>query len=157
MVTVKYGRALVQLALVFALGLMTVHPVLAQQITISGRLYHSVTAKPIAGATIMIEGTKLEAKSEADGRYTIPDVPPGRYHVLVAAPGFVAARREITVATEPITIDVAVDPELHYSEVVSVSPDARDQFESYQPTTVLPVRSTALRSTSVSIAGDPGA
>ena len=36
-----------------------------------------------------------------------------------------------------MTLDVAVDPELHYTEVVSVSPDARNQFESYQPTTVL--------------------
>ena len=100
MVTVKYGRALVQLALVFALGLMTVHPVLAQQITISGRLYHSVTAKPIAGATIMIEGTKLEAKSEADGRYTIGF----RAHHLALAPQHgaaveVPARVEVTEIT----------------------------------------------------------
>ena len=36
-----------------------------------------------------------------------------------------------------MTLDVAVDPELHYSEVVSVSPDARNQFDSYQPTSVL--------------------
>ena len=34
-------------------------------------------------------------------------------------------------------LDVAIDPELHFSEVVSVSPDARNQFDSYQPTTVL--------------------
>ena len=32
---------------------------------------------------------------------------------------------------------MTVDPELHYSEVVSVSPDARNTFESYQPTAVL--------------------
>jgi iron complex outermembrane receptor protein len=32
---------------------------------------------------------------------------------------------------------VPIDPELHYAEVVSVSPNARSQFESYQPTSVL--------------------
>ncbi|HEY7191519.1 MAG TPA: TonB-dependent receptor plug domain-containing protein [Vicinamibacterales bacterium] len=35
------------------------------------------------------------------------------------------------------TLSVPVDPELHFSEVVSVSPDARSQFESFQPTSVL--------------------
>ena len=41
------------------------------------------------------------------------------------------------MAATVVTLDVGVDPELHYSEVISVSPDARDQFESYQPTSVL--------------------
>ena len=35
------------------------------------------------------------------------------------------------------SVDVELEPELHYSEVLSVSPNARDPFESYQPTTVL--------------------
>ena len=48
-------------------------------------------------------------------------------------------RPEKTSTSEPhaLTVDVSLDPELHYSEVVSVSPEARDQFESYQPTSVL--------------------
>jgi iron complex outermembrane receptor protein len=32
---------------------------------------------------------------------------------------------------------VLVDPELHFEEVLSVSPEARSQFESFQPTSVL--------------------
>lgn len=33
-------------------------------------------------------------------------------------------------------LDVPVDPEIHFEEVVSVSPEAGRQFESYRPTTV---------------------
>jgi iron complex outermembrane receptor protein len=120
-----------------ALGVAFARPAAAQTATVSGHLYHSVTTKPVAGATVIVEGTKLETKSATDGSYSIPNVPSGTYHLLVVAPGFMPARAELTVASAAVTLDVAIDPELHYSEVVSVSPDARNQFESYQPTAVL--------------------
>jgi iron complex outermembrane receptor protein len=123
------------LVLVCLLGMAAVSA--AQGVTVSGLLYHSVSLKPIPGAVVLIEGTKLEGKSGPDGRYAIANVPPGAHHVIVVAPGFVAARADLTVGQSPATLDVAVDPELHYAEVVSVSPDARSQFDAYQPTTVL--------------------
>jgi iron complex outermembrane receptor protein len=109
----------------------------AQGVTVSGRLYHSVSLKPVQNATVLVEGTKLEGKSAADGSYSIANVPPGAHHLIVVAPGFVPARADVTVSEAPVTLDVAVDPELHYAEVVSVSPDSRNQFDAYQPTTVL--------------------
>jgi iron complex outermembrane receptor protein len=109
----------------------------AQGVSVSGRLYHSVSTKPIAGATVAIERTTLEVKSAPDGSYSIPNVPAGPHHLLVIAKGFATSRSELTVGANAVTLDVAVDPELHYSEVVSVSPDARNQFDSYQPTSVL--------------------
>ena len=134
-------RAL-SLAVVACLGVTA--PTMAQApqaagtgVTLSGRLYHSVTLKPVADAVVLVEGTKLEGKSKADGSYSIAGVPPGDHHLIVVAPGFVAARVDVTVGHSPATLDVAVDPELHYAEVVSVSPDARSQFDAYQPTTVL--------------------
>lgn len=106
-------------------------------VEVSGQLYHSVTLKPIANATVLVGGTTLTTKSNADGSFTIEKVPPGSYHLIIAAAGFVPARHDISVGQTPLKVDIGVDPELHYSEVVSVSPDARNQFESYQPTSVL--------------------
>ena len=124
-----------------ALALVTVFAAAAtaaaQGVSVSGRLYHSVSSKPIAGAIVAIEGTALEVTSGPDGSYSIPNVPAGAHHLLVIAKGFVPARSELAVAQTAVSLDVAVDPELHYSEVVSVSPDARSQFDAYQPTTVL--------------------
>ena len=132
---VRLRRDVLALALVIALGVAAIAA--AQSVSVSGRLYHSVSSKPIAGATVAIDGTKLEVKSGPDGSYSIPNVPAGAHHLVVTAAGFVTSRSELTVAETPVTLDVAVDPELHYSEVVSVSPDARNQFDSYQPTSVL--------------------
>ena len=108
-----------------------------QGVTVNGHLVDSVTAQPVANAIVIIEGTNLQAKTDGDGAFTIGGVPAGAHHLLATAIGFAATRKDIDVGTTPLTVEVRIDPELHYSEVVSVSPEARDQFESYQPTSVL--------------------
>ena len=137
MVSSAFVRAAARCAAACALAAGAVVPASAQGVTVSGRLFHSVTLKPVANATVLVEGTKLEAKSAADGAYVIGAVPVGAYHLLVVAPGFIPSRVDLTVGATAVALDVAVDPELHYTEVVSVSPDARNRFDSYQPTTVL--------------------
>ncbi len=106
-------------------------------VRVSGQVYHSLTLEPVANAVVLIEGTALETSSGAAGRFTLEGVPPGGYHILVAAPGFLVTRQDITIGRDPLVVDLRIDPELHYSEVVSVSPEPRSQFESYQPTSVL--------------------
>jgi iron complex outermembrane receptor protein len=57
---------------------------------------------------------------------------------VIAAPGFLPLRVEVVIAAASSpALDVMLTPEVHYTEVISVSPTARDQFESYQPTSVL--------------------
>ena len=110
----------------------------AQPATISGQLRQTDSLTPVTGAVVLIEGTALQATSDAEGRFSIANVPPGTHHILVAAAGFVPLRAEVTVGSSPPPpLDVLLHPEVHYTEVVSVSPEARDQFESYQPTSVL--------------------
>ena len=105
--------------------------------TVSGHLVDSVTAQPVANATVIVESTNLQTKTDADGAFSIAAVPTGAHHLLATAAGFAPIRKDIDVGTTALTVEIRIDPELHYSEVVSVSPGARDQFESYQPTTVL--------------------
>jgi len=133
----KFASGAIHIALALTLVLVGTVPAAAQSVTVSGRLYHSVSLKPVANATVRVEGTRLEAKSAEDGTYSIANVPTGSHHVIVTAPGFMPTRAELSVGQTPVALDVAVDPELHYTDVVSVSPDARNQFDSYQPTTVL--------------------
>jgi len=130
----RYCRRVALVAIVLLLSARIAD---AQGVSISGRLYHSVSTTPVAGATVRVEGTKLEAKSGADGSFSIANVPAGTYHLLVVAVGFMPSRAEVVVGQMPLSVDLAVDPEVHYSEVVSVSPDARSQFDAYQPTSVL--------------------
>ena len=104
----------------------------------SGRLVNSVSGEPIANAVIQLDELRLQTTSGADGTFTFESVPPGTYHLSVRSSGFSSRRSEVAVAaTSAGQVEVRVDPELHFEEVVSVSADARSQFESYQPTSVL--------------------
>jgi iron complex outermembrane receptor protein len=109
----------------------------AQAGTLSGRLINSLSGDPIAGATVIIEELKRDAMSGADGTFTFDNVAPGSYHLAVHAQGYSSRRTEVSVAAAAKPLDVMVDPELHFEEVLSVGPDARSQFESFQPTSVL--------------------
>jgi iron complex outermembrane receptor protein len=112
----------------------------ANEATIRGRVTHHDTQEPIAGARVVVEELNRETTTGSDGVYAIGPVAAGTYHLRISAQGFGPTRVETTVAQGAQTqaaADVALEPELHYSEVLSVSPNARDPFESYQPTTVL--------------------
>lgn len=118
----------------------------AAQTTVSGRLVHSVTGEPIPDAIVMVEGVQGETKSGKDGRFKLEKVPAGQGHLIVAAEGMMPLHHEIRVSGDAVDLgDVPVDPELHFREVLSVSPEARDQFHSYQPTTVLSGQDLALQ------------
>ncbi len=145
-------RSVCSAAAVFALGVWSARaqepvPVLPVQgspvpqgvpATITGQLRETDSMKPVPGATVLVEGTSLIATSDGEGRFSIPNVPPGPQHLVIAAAGFVPLRTEVVIGSAPPPpLDVLLHPEVHYTEVVSVSPNVRDQFESYQPTSVL--------------------
>jgi iron complex outermembrane receptor protein len=113
-------------------------PAAAQQgTTLSGTLVDSVTLQPIPGAVVAIEELRRETRADAQARFAFENVPPGEYHLSVRADGYSSRRTEAKVGSAPLILDLSIDPELHYAEVVSVGPTARSAFESYQPTSVL--------------------
>jgi iron complex outermembrane receptor protein len=95
------------------------------------------TGDPMGGAAVILEELKREVRTGEDGTYRFDDIPPGNYHVSVRAEGYSTRRTEVTVTDQGATLDLVVELDLHFAEVVSVSPTARSQFESYQPTSVL--------------------
>jgi iron complex outermembrane receptor protein len=135
---VRFRRVAAASFIVAALSLVP-GVVLAQQAAgaIAGRLFNSLSLDPVTAGTVTLEELKRETAIAGDGTYRFDNVPPGTYHLLVAADGFVPTRQEVMIAAALLTHDVGIDPELHYSEVISVTPGGRNQFESYQPTSVL--------------------
>lgn len=114
--------------------------VLGQQAgTVSGTLTNSLSGDPVANALVVIESPTFsrQARSGVDGRFSLSDVPVGAYHLLIRADGYLPLRSEITVQVGMQTSDFRINPELHFSEVTSVSPDSKNQFETFQATNVL--------------------
>jgi iron complex outermembrane recepter protein len=113
---------------------------------ISGRVTagHSTAALP--GVTVALEETNQVVVSDADGSYHFDDVPPGTYHLKVTLESFTPARLEARVAAGVGTrVDISLEPELHYAEVVSVGVKPRDPFEAYQATSVLSGQELAVK------------
>jgi len=108
-----------------------------QGTTLSGKITQSGSGQPLSGALVVIDELRLEVRAGEDGSYRFANVPAGEYHVGVRADGYSTRRTEVKVGTAPAELNIAVDFDLHFAEVLSVSPNARPQFESYQPTTVL--------------------
>ncbi len=107
----------------------------AQAVTLTGRLLNSLSGDPVPAAVVVIEELRRETASAADGVFAFSGVPPGTYHLAVRADGYSSRRTEVRADAGPI--DIQVDPELHFEEVLSVSAEARSQFDLFQPTSVL--------------------
>jgi iron complex outermembrane recepter protein len=115
-------------------------PASAQQpITLSGTVTNTLSGDVVPNALVVLEspGFTRQVRTGADGKFSIPGTPSGAYHLVVRADGFLPSRTEITVQGNAPVADVGINPELHFSEVTSVSPEGRNQFESFQATNVL--------------------
>jgi iron complex outermembrane receptor protein len=132
-------RVLLRAGLIAVCALAAAATVSAQTgVTLTGRLIDSLTTAPLNGATVQIDELRRQDVSSPDGMFTFDNVPPGTYHLSVRFEGYSSRRTEVVVGTTPgAAIDITVDPELHFEEVVSVSGESRSMFEAFQPTSVL--------------------
>jgi iron complex outermembrane receptor protein len=94
---------------------------------------------------VVLEEVRREAATDANGRFGFEAVAAGTYHLRVSADGLGTKRVEVVVAAGAQPVAITLDPEVHYAEVVSVSPAPRDAFESYQPTSVLSGQELSLK------------
>jgi len=104
---------------------------------LSGKVTRAGSGDPMGGAAVVVEELRRETRTGDDGTYRFEGLAPGDYHVSVRAEGYSSRRTEVTVGAGDATLDLEVDLDLHFAEVLSVSPNPKPQFESYQPTSVL--------------------
>ncbi len=124
--------------LLLALSLTWSTPAAAQTgTTLSGTITQADGGQPLAGAVVVIDELRRETRTDASGQYRFEGLLPGEYHLGVRADGSTTRRVEVTVASAPVVQDIAVEFDIHFAEVLSVSPSPRPQFDAYQPTTVL--------------------
>jgi len=74
--------------------------------SITGRVLDANTHAPVAGATVLVQGTHFTTRTGTDGTYTILNVPPGVYVVRVDKPGVLSLLQRVTVtAGQTVTVD----------------------------------------------------
>ena len=106
------------------------------QTTISGTLTNALSGDVVANAVVTLQSgaAMQQARTGADGRYSFSNVTPGDYDMVVRVDGYLPSRTKVAVSGTTLTADVQLNPELHFSEVTSVSPEGKDSFVSFQST-----------------------
>ena len=109
-------------ALALALALTTVPQLLSQASTgtIRGRVTDAADGRALPDAQVIVTGTRLGVVSNANGEYTLANVPAGPRSVTVRRLGYEPATRPAVVtAGEVATVDVALQVSaLNLAEVV---------------------------------------
>ncbi|MDZ4862807.1 MAG: TonB-dependent receptor [Gemmatimonadota bacterium] len=105
---------------------------------ISGRIT-SIAASPLPDVRVAVVEAGRAVTSDADGRYTITNLPNGTYTIAVSAIGYAPAVRRVVLAGQDITLDVTLKESLIELAPIQVTstPTATDPLVSPQPTAVL--------------------
>jgi len=72
-----------------------------------GRVLDKAKGEPLVGANVMISGTELGAATDANGRYEIINVPPGRYTIEATILGYnpMSMEKVLVIQDQTITVD----------------------------------------------------
>lgn len=143
---------LVLAALLFA----TVQPPIDSTAIVRGRVIDAATAQPIAEVAVTVQGTRLGALSDAQGRYEIRRVPSGAVTLVAGRIGYTTARTPLTLAPGDVrTLDVALTAAGATLSAVKVEARSREreQFTRSADPGLFAVRSETLER--VPVIGEP--
>ncbi|MCH8011254.1 MAG: TonB-dependent receptor [Candidatus Marinimicrobia bacterium] len=89
--------------LCFPLGLLA-------QATITGSVSDAETGEVLAGANVVVEGTTLGAAADANGSFSISNVPAGTHTVTASVIGYELSSRTVTVPSSgSVTVNFALE------------------------------------------------
>jgi TonB-dependent receptor len=96
---------------------------------ISGQVKAADSGEPLPGANVFLQGTKLGASSDLNGRFVIPIVPAGRYKLVVRYIGYQTKSIDVVVGEDQELKEVvALNPEAVQGEVIVVTAQAEGQL-----------------------------
>jgi outer membrane cobalamin receptor len=114
-----------RVALHLALAAFACAPVAAEEaaslVTLRGRVVDAQTGEPIAKALVSIRDRKVEAVTDAGGRFSLAGLPPGDAEITVATVGYGLARRTVRASADMRELEIRLGQDaLKRSEEVAV-------------------------------------
>lgn len=85
----------------------------AQTVTVTGSVTNAITHEPIEGVSVLLPSIRASGgKSDASGRFRIPNVKTGQYRLVLSRAGFESASKEIRIedGADPPPFDVTMAP-----------------------------------------------
>ncbi|MCH7547976.1 MAG: von Willebrand factor type A domain-containing protein [Candidatus Krumholzibacteriota bacterium] len=99
-------NASIWLALLAIVTVGSLVPLAGENGTVKGRVIADSSQAPLAYANVILVGTNLGALSDADGKFTINNVPPGTYTVKVMMMGFKSIEMGSVVVVSGAAVEV---------------------------------------------------
>jgi TonB-linked SusC/RagA family outer membrane protein len=98
--------------------------------TISGRITAKDTGVPLPESRVTVVGTSLVGSADADGRYSVRNVPAGTWVVRVLRVGYQEQKQSATVAAQNVTLDFTLETAIvKLSEVVTTATGEQRRVE----------------------------
>lgn len=99
---------------------------------ITGKLVDASNGDAIVGGIITVEGTKLGARANTSGSFTIKNVPAGTYTVKSNSLGYRSqtVAGVVVVSGRSVTVDFSLPSQAVQSETVSITADAHRQTDN---------------------------
>jgi hypothetical protein len=80
------------------------------QVLVRGSLCDSLTQRPLPFANVFLLNTTFGTTTDAQGRYSLPAVPPGHYQLAATYLGYRLRQLPVEVTTGPRTLDFCLAP-----------------------------------------------
>jgi TonB-linked SusC/RagA family outer membrane protein len=123
-----------------SLAITALVPVALQaQATITGRVTAAGTNQPLVDARVMVVSTNLVAIANADGRYTLRNVPNGNLEIRALRVGYQEQKKPIVITSgQAATLDFTmVDAVVQLSEIVTTATGEQRRVEIGNAVTTL--------------------
>ena len=127
----------------------------AQKGEISGKVTDSTNDSPLIGANVVIEGTNQGAATDAEGRYVIKQLDPGKYTIMVSYIGYKNFKEDITLdGNQKMSKDLALQPEAIEMETYVVTASRRRERVEDAPAAISVISKREIRRESNTNLGD---
>lgn len=80
------------------------------QTTITGKVLNSADKKPVANVNVFLSNSVVGDKTSQDGTFSLQNVKPGKYELVVSMVGFQTLRKSIHVNEKLILPDIEISP-----------------------------------------------
>jgi len=107
------------------------------QVTISGRILNQADTKPLANASVFVNNTTIGVKTANDGTFSLHNITPGKYELVVSIIGFETYSQVVEVADKNIALpDILVFPKTTVLNEVKVTvvtdPDRQKNYDLFK-------------------------
>ena len=93
--------------------------------SVGGIITDKSTGEPLIGATVMLQGTKLGARTNKSGFYSIQNVPTGEYTIITRYLGYKQGSQKLSIKSnsKDLRINITLEPDAIITEGVQVVAD----------------------------------